>query len=285
MPLQLQRDARSTRRRRGRAGVEVEDDRGRARRAPRRARAARAARSRRGSRARRASRRSSASDVVDRLAPRWRRVAVRTHSGRCAGDCFWKNDLPSTPSGQRVTVSARAVRGGRAAPARRRRSTRSRRACVKPASRIEHLVEVRELQLAPADRRVAGSRRCRAIAERGGRGRSRPAGPSRAPPEPRSAAPVAWSSRTTSRRGLVLAQALVGGLAQAARGASTRANSTSATSRGSTEDAPRAAARSPAANGELAPQRRQQLARRVELGVAEAGADAPDVAQRAVGGS
>ncbi len=108
-PLQQQRDPAALEDRGGRAR-----DRGRRRarsdaRSRWRARAACAARSRRGSPARRASadrRRACSRSACSRSAI----VAVRTHSGRCAGDCFWKKDLPSTPSGQRVTVSARPAR-------------------------------------------------------------------------------------------------------------------------------------------------------------------------------
>ena len=64
--------------------------------------AARAARWRRGWRARSASagRRRARSRSTCRGAATG---AVRTQSGRCAGACFSKKDLPSTPSGQRLT--------------------------------------------------------------------------------------------------------------------------------------------------------------------------------------
>ena len=56
--------------------------------------------------------------VVDRLALGGDAWPCATHSGRWAGACFWKNDLPWTPSGQRVTVSGRPARWGSSTGAR-----------------------------------------------------------------------------------------------------------------------------------------------------------------------
>ena len=142
-------------------------------------------------------------------------ATVRTQSGRWAGACFWKKDLPSTPSGQRVR-SARGPAGGRAGR-RERRVVVDQVALGEAGSRIEQLVEVGELQLAPS-RRSAFAAWQRLPAPRGASS-LRSAGSPRALACGAGRAVLAHAPRL---RVLVLAQPLVARVAQAAGARSTR---------------------------------------------------------------
>ena len=278
MPCSVSADAAALDDRRRRAGVEVEHERRRALGRLGAARAACAVRSPRGSPATRASR-----------GPR--RAGSRSASSRSAASpcaptpagapapASGRRTCPSTPSGQRLTVSARPCRCasidvrdsgveidhvalGEAAPADTapcRGSTASARG-LRPSS-------------SPSWRPARDRQRVDALVRAGLRS-------ALALRSPGVGVVGATSSRTTSLGRLVLAQALVGGVAQAAGAPSTRVNSISATSSRLAEAPPRAAAARRPLNGELSrSQRRQQLGQAVELCVGEARADAPGVAK------
>ena len=214
--------------------------------------------------------------VVDRLAARGQRR--RAHPVRAVRRrLLLEERLASTPSGQRVTVSARPCRCGSSTGATARVVV-DHLALGEARLRVEHLVEVRQLQLAPAD---LGPRRLALALERSS---SAPAS------ESRSSAGASRRSRR-ARRSCPRARRARPACPRAGPcrrdGGCCRRSSTPRTRPRRRAAARRRRAsrggRSPAANGESS--RRSGSSRRLqalELLLAEAGADAPDVAQRAV---
>ncbi len=220
MPCEHQRDAAALDRRRRRAGVEVEHERASGARAARRAASGTCSSS-----AARFASQTSVAQVVGEQCSRSASCSLgsvdRAHPlGPVRGRLLLEERLALDPVGPARDGQRAAVQVGTSITGAIARSSRSRRAWSNPVARVQHLVEVRELQLAAVD----------------GHGR---AGFALLGASSRRAAA---SSRTTSRALLVLAQArgTRGGAGCPARVQCE--NSTSATRRGSQNTASRGGA-------------------------------------------